>query len=316
MVVVVYGFPSRFAALQFEWAWQNPHKSRHLKNAYGQSFFTGKQREKLLTGKLQALSHMLGSSHWVRWPLQLHFCADAVFDAFQAAAPIPPHIKITKGSLNTLPFNEDDSEDGNFFSYLDTDLVTYVCAECEEPLDESAADYLRCNHPPCTLTAHIICLSARFLREEYQKHKVKNLIPLGGTCPLCKVEVKWGDLIHAMKIRMRKATENAVLASGTASGSEPLIIRKQPLLNRQGTAMTISLEIEQDLDTVSDFESDYDEIPQRIGQIPQPAPIVLISSDEEIDEEIAESIRIRRLGGWKAGENIAAVSSSLAKLTL
>ncbi|GAA5968672.1 hypothetical protein JCM11641_007720 [Rhodosporidiobolus odoratus] len=30
MEVNVYGFPSKLQALQFEWAWQNPHASRHL----------------------------------------------------------------------------------------------------------------------------------------------------------------------------------------------------------------------------------------------------------------------------------------------
>lgn len=33
MDVMVYNFPSRIAALQFEWSWQSPHVSRHLRNA-------------------------------------------------------------------------------------------------------------------------------------------------------------------------------------------------------------------------------------------------------------------------------------------
>ncbi|KAF7621688.1 hypothetical protein AFLA_011980 [Aspergillus flavus NRRL3357] len=105
MVLIVEGFMNRTAALQFEWAWQKPGKSRHL----GDDDNTESAREKgktrprgparSLKGHLENLHALLRATYFSGLPLRVRFFADDVHQLWRVWSDridgfIPEHIKV------------------------------------------------------------------------------------------------------------------------------------------------------------------------------------------------------------------------------
>ncbi len=70
MVLVLYGFTTQVQALQFEWAWQHPEKSKAARVvAAGMK----KSQRYGAKGKVRLLVGMLHESPWCYYPLTLQF---------------------------------------------------------------------------------------------------------------------------------------------------------------------------------------------------------------------------------------------------
>ena len=104
MVAVVTGFPTKTAALQFEWAWQHPRDSRALREP---AKAAGLITKRGVVAKLQLLSLLLGLPPFVHWPLGLHLLSpDIHFTlASKAVLPLPPHVTrvLTVGPIESMP---------------------------------------------------------------------------------------------------------------------------------------------------------------------------------------------------------------------
>jgi structure-specific endonuclease subunit SLX1 len=114
MTCIVGGFASNIAALQFEWAWQNSHLTRHISQDERISFATtrtktsprtGRTRRRparprtSLTEKLSNLHLLLRSPYFSKWPLELRFFSEDVYRVWQTWCDrvdgrVPDHIKI------------------------------------------------------------------------------------------------------------------------------------------------------------------------------------------------------------------------------
>ncbi|WOO81193.1 cAMP-dependent protein kinase type 1 [Vanrija pseudolonga] len=108
--MLVFGFPSKLCALQFEWAWQHPELSRHLHvhlplsdEGTGQIFKKDARRNRVDRKAVVALA-LLRSPPFNKLPLHVRCFASevcVVFDAATSVVPPPPSSDLRK--LSGLP---------------------------------------------------------------------------------------------------------------------------------------------------------------------------------------------------------------------
>ncbi|EIN14564.1 hypothetical protein PUNSTDRAFT_81028, partial [Punctularia strigosozonata HHB-11173 SS5] len=95
MQMIVHGFPSKLAALQFEWAWQHPHISRHLRDEGGKNTLSG---GRYLKANVAIARTMVASHPYTSWPLRVTLFTEDAVKAWKDATnkldrdglPLPP----------------------------------------------------------------------------------------------------------------------------------------------------------------------------------------------------------------------------------
>lgn len=194
MVLIIHGFPNEISALRFEWAWQNPKKSRRLKHLPGKT-----KKENQFQYRFRIVSAMLNTCPWCRFALTIRWLKQQYVLDFPLEYNPPSHMPITygpvrikEGKTNTRRENDGSSNqqgDDEEFQSLQRNSVR--CCVCRERTRDSDT-LLKCVHPKCSMQAHIICLAKKFLSSQPGQ-----IVPIDGKCPVCKAVVLWGDLIRA-----------------------------------------------------------------------------------------------------------------------
>ncbi|XP_038831910.1 structure-specific endonuclease subunit SLX1 isoform X2 [Salvelinus namaycush] len=165
-------------ALQFEWAWQNPHSSRRLSHVTRRS-----KKESSLQFHWRVVSNMLRVMPWSRLPLTTRWLKQEYRMDFEPGLQPPLHVPLAFGSIRVRKQKPKHVEEEQEEKGAD------ICLLCQGTV--KSADKMTCFHPLCHMTSHLICLAKHFLTGE-----AAHLLPVEGECPGCRHSVLWGSLIR------------------------------------------------------------------------------------------------------------------------
>lgn len=175
---------------------------------------------------------MLRVPSFSRWPLEIRFFSEdayktwlkwckAALEPIRASIPIVtdfPPVVVEGGEEDESPkAKKPKTADG--LAALDIDYLSAkphvmkakeiveferegVCAVCQEKLEHEAGIYSICPSPGCESVTHLTCLSKHFLTNDKS-----SIIPIQGSCPSCKMELLWVDVVKELTLRMRGQKE-------------------------------------------------------------------------------------------------------------
>lgn len=195
MILCVWGFPHKVAALQFEHAWQHPAVGRHVQKATAHLDFcqrTRKGRQRLVLGtsrNMQVLFEMLRVSPYCRMPLHVHFLDSEAFSVklpllqAEALQPLPGHISVSHGS-----FDELEQKCADLLAVARRPVTKTRCGACAEHF-KPGARIVAC--PKCTEPFHVSCAA-----QAYTGDSGCRLMPdRPSACPNCHEMFAWPTVV-------------------------------------------------------------------------------------------------------------------------
>ncbi|KAL5520764.1 SLX1 [Sanghuangporus sanghuang] len=217
MQMIVHGFPSKLAALQFEWAWQHPHLSRHLREARGasQAFAAGKRSSGVngtLKGNIKTVRTMLATHPYSTWPLHVKLFTHEAVKHWAAAADSAGSLLMRNPKTKTkLP--DLDAVD------LCKDMPRGFTVSVElEGVDGKAQGDSRAGSGSGR-TGPIDVTDSQFTSEHLEKHTAVLASPASPTCSVCNESLsvpRSTEIVPALEDQLALALCPAPACKGTA----------------------------------------------------------------------------------------------------
>ncbi|XP_035225904.1 structure-specific endonuclease subunit slx1-like [Stegodyphus dumicola] len=180
MVLIVHGFPNDVSALRFEWAWQNPLKSRRLHHVSKKV-----PQENALKYRFRVMSEMLRVGPWNRLPLTVQWLNIAYKQDFDLSRLPPLHIPICIGPIEPRKVKNKDDDQGE-------DISLKFCYLCDKIITKDDKKFV-CFSRNCAEIFHVLCLGRHFISSNEDPNF---LLPIEISCPKCNVRILWGNVIR------------------------------------------------------------------------------------------------------------------------
>lgn len=228
MVMIVYGFPNRITALQFEHAWQHGYQTHFINPE--ERVVKHKNGGRSLKHRLSLVRLLLKNQFFQRMNLKVHFFNKSTMDCWNKNEfKIDVDHVITEISVDALEdmkakaglsvdevldyaqknqdlvskvYNDDKETFDKAMAYF-TDILSngfLKCDLCQEEFDYTSENHdskpfvaFCLNYTTCSFHCHLKCLSEKFLSKE--DNGLDKFVPINGSCPRCQDIINWVDVV-------------------------------------------------------------------------------------------------------------------------